>query len=81
MIKRPYFQLAIQLKYAILLIGIAIILSIIGLGSDSDLNFSITGDEKNELRFFDVVRVIFLISLTVFFFWKDQNCIGQANTP
>ena len=68
-------------KYAILLIGIAIILSIIGLGSDSDLNFSITGDEKNELRFFDVVRVIFLISLTVFFSGKIKTVLVRQILP
>lgn len=68
-------------KYAILLIGIAIILSIIGLGSDSGLNFSITGDEENELRFFDVVRVIFLISLTVFFSGKIKTVLVRQILP
>ncbi len=68
-------------KYSILLIGIAIILSIIGLGSDSGLNFSITGDGEDQLRFFDVVRVIFLISLMVFFSGKIKTVLVRQILP
>lgn len=68
-------------KYAILLIGVAVILSIIGLGSESELNFTITGEGTDRLRFFDVARVIFLISLMVFFSGKLKTVLVRQVLP
>jgi small-conductance mechanosensitive channel len=62
-------------KYAILIIGVAVILSIIGLGADSKMNFAISGEGDAEIRFFDVVRVIFLISLLVYFSGKLKSVL------
>lgn len=54
-------------KYALLLIGLTVVLSIIGLGSDSPLNFYLTDPEAEDpLRLFDLLRVIFLLILLVF---------------
>ena len=54
-------------KYALLLIGLAVVLTIIGLGSDSPLNFRLNDKEaEHPLQFFDLLRVIFLLILLVF---------------
>jgi len=68
-------------KYSILLIGIAIILSIIGLGADSPLNRTITGSGDEALKLFDIVRVIFMLSLMVFFSGKMKVILVRQVLP
>lgn len=57
-------------KYAILVIGIAAVLTIIGLDKDSPLNLTLNPNSDHPLRFFDLLRVIFLLTLLVFFSGK-----------
>ncbi len=53
-------------KYALLLIGLTFALSTIGLGSESILNQPLFGEGENEVRLFDLVRVIIWLALLVF---------------
>lgn len=68
-------------KYTILLLGIVVILSILGLGSESRLNFSISGIGDDKLKFFDVARLIFLIALLVFFSGKIKTVLIKQILP
>lgn len=60
-------------KYAILIIGLAVVLSVIGLNKDSPLNISLNQSEEHPLRFFDLLRVVFLLTLLVFFSSKLKS--------
>lgn len=55
-------------KYIILAIGVATVLAAIGFSSNSDLNYALTydSDDKPALRIFDVIRLVFLMTLLVF---------------
>jgi len=55
-------------KYIILAIGVATVLAAIGFSSNSDLNYTLTydSDDKPALRIFDVIRLVFLMTLLVF---------------
>jgi len=55
-------------KYIILAIGVATVLAAIGFSSNSDLNYVLTydSDDKPALRIFDVIRLVFLMTLLVF---------------
>lgn len=69
-------------KYSILLIGFAIILSVIGLGADSKLNFTITRNVgKPDLQFFDIARLAFLIGLLVYFSGKLKYVLVKQILP
>ena len=68
-------------KYSILLIGIAFILSIIGLGADSPLNRTITGTGDQALKLFDIIRVVFMLSLMVFFSRKLKTVFVKQILP
>lgn len=55
-------------KYIILAIGLATVLAAIGISSNSDLNYTLTVGEggKPALRIFDVIRLIFFMTVLVF---------------
>lgn len=60
-------------KYIILAIGLGIILSVIGLSSDSELNPIILDDANNPFQLFDLIRLILLIVLLVFLSGKLKS--------
>lgn len=62
-------------KYIILIIGVVTILSAIGLGSDSSLNQPITFDSDGDpaIRVFDLLRLVVLMALLVFFSGKLKS--------
>ena len=57
-------------KYAILVVGLAIILYSIGLKA---LNFTINEGADHPIEFFDILRVIFFLTLLVFFSGKLKS--------
>ena len=60
-------------KYAILIIGLAAILSVIGLDADSPLNISLNPNAEHPLKFFDLLRVIFFLTLLIYFSSKLKS--------
>ena len=60
-------------KYTILIIGLSIVFSTIGLGSDSELNITLFGEDENEIKVFDLLRFGFLFFLLVFFTRKLKS--------
>lgn len=54
-------------KYTTLIIGLTIVFSTIGLGSDSSLNQELFGGEENPVKVFDLFRFGFLFFLLVYF--------------
>lgn len=60
-------------KYTILVIGLAIVLSTIGLNKDSPLNISLNQSTDHPLKFFDLLRVIFFLTLLVFLSGKLKS--------
>ncbi|WP_252936016.1 mechanosensitive ion channel family protein [Roseivirga pacifica] len=57
-------------KYIILVLGLVVILSNIGLSSDSPLNFKLNASSDNPIAFFDLLRVLFFFVLLIFFSGK-----------
>ncbi|MBO3700573.1 mechanosensitive ion channel family protein [Roseivirga sp. E12] len=55
-------------KYTLLIIGVAFLLTAIGLNEDSDLNYPFTKDKDGlpDLTLFDIARLIFFMTLLVF---------------
>ena len=53
-------------KYTILVIGLAFLWTITGVGTNSILNRSINSNEDNPLTFIKVLRVIFFLTLLIF---------------
>lgn len=64
-------------KYTILIIGLTILLSSIGISSDSDLNVPLFGEEDKKVRLFDIFRLSFLFFLLVFFTRKLKSVFVQ----
>ena len=60
-------------KYAILIIGVAVLLTIVGLDSGSPLNRVLITDAEHPVRFFDLLRVLFFMVLLVFFSGKFKT--------
>ena len=60
-------------KYTILIIGLTIVLSTIGLGSDSKLNYTLFGGEENPVKVFDLLRFGFLFFLLAYFTKKLKS--------
>jgi len=62
-------------KYTTLIIGMTIVFTTIGLGSDSDLNVRLFGDveKDNEIRVFDILRFAFLFFMLVYFTRKLKS--------
>ena len=52
-------------KYAILIMGLALILTMIGLDEDSPLNWTLINDEDHPVKFFDILKVLFFLILLV----------------
>jgi small-conductance mechanosensitive channel len=53
-------------KYIILIIGVTLVLSTIGLGSDSPLNIKLNPTAEHPLTLFALFRVIFFLTLLIF---------------
>lgn len=55
-------------KYTLLIIGVAFLLTAIGLNENSDLNYSFTKDNEGnpDLTLFDIARLVFFMTLLVF---------------
>jgi len=70
-------------KYTILIFGLAVILSIIGLGAGSKLNFTITKTKEGtpDIQFFDIARLGFLIGLLVYFSGKLKYILVKQILP
>lgn len=60
-------------KYTILIIGIAMLLTGIGLNEDSPLNRTLINHEENPVKFFDILRVVFMLALLAFFSGKFKS--------
>ncbi|WP_348655487.1 mechanosensitive ion channel domain-containing protein [uncultured Roseivirga sp.] len=53
-------------KYTILIIGVTVLLSSIGISSNSDLNVPLFGEEEKKVKLFDILRISFLFFLLIF---------------
>ena len=60
-------------KYTILIIGVTILLSSIGLDSNSGWNKTIFGGEEHPVKLFDLMRFVFLFTLLVYFTSKLKS--------
>lgn len=68
-------------KYSILIVGLAVILTSIGLNEESGLNKTIIGGTENPLKFFDLLRLVFFVALLVFFSGKFKTIFVRQILP
>ncbi len=71
--RKTILSLGNTTKYTVLIIGLTIVFSVIGLGSDSSLNIALFGKEDNEVRLFNLLRFGFLFFLLIFFTRKLKS--------
>lgn len=68
-------------KYSILVVGLAVILTSIGINEESGLNKTIIGGTENPLKFFDLLRLLFFVALLVFFSGKFKTIFVRQILP
>ncbi len=60
-------------KYTILVVGLVVLMTSIGLNEDSDLNRTLIKDEEHPLKIFDLFRAIFFLTLLAYLSGKFKS--------